>query len=66
EIARAGATVIVISQDLDEIFEIADQVAVLSEGRLSRAIPRAALDREEIGLLMTGSDVPATEPVVAA
>ncbi|MEL6297010.1 MAG: ABC transporter ATP-binding protein [Pseudomonadota bacterium] len=63
ELARKGATVVVISQDLDEIFEIADQVAVLSEGRLSELIPRAELDREHIGLLMAGET---SEAVVAA
>ena len=35
DLARAGSAVLMISQDLDEIFEIADRVAVLSDGRLS-------------------------------
>ncbi|MEM7073065.1 MAG: ABC transporter ATP-binding protein [Pseudomonadota bacterium] len=53
--ARAGAAILVISQDLDEIFEIADRIAVLSRGSLSEAVPAAALSREQIGLLMAGS-----------
>ena len=33
DMARSGAAVLVISQDLDEIFEIADCIAVISRGR---------------------------------
>ena len=42
---RAGSAVLMISQDLDEIFEISDRIAVLSEGRLSPAYPAADHDR---------------------
>ncbi len=54
DLARGGAAVLVISQDLDEIFEIADQVAVISRGQLSDARPASSYTREEIGLLMAG------------
>ncbi len=54
DMARAGAAVLVISQDLDEIFEIADRIAVISRGHLSEAEPAAAMTRERIGLLMAG------------
>ena len=53
--ARAGAAVLVISQDLDEIFEIADRIAVISRGELSEAFPARAIDRERVGLLMAGA-----------
>ncbi len=52
--AHAGAAVLVISQDLDEIFEIATRIAVISEGRLSEPQPARAMTRERIGLLMGG------------
>ena len=52
--ARAGAAVLVISQDLDEIFEIADRIAVISRGELSEARPARTIDRERVGLLMAG------------
>jgi general nucleoside transport system ATP-binding protein len=55
DLARQRAAVIVISQDLDEIFEIADRIAVISRGHLSEAKPAADLTREAIGLLMAGS-----------
>ena len=55
DMARAGTAVLVISQDLDEIFEIADRIAVISRGELSDTFPAAAIDRERIGLLMAGA-----------
>ena len=54
DLARAGAAVLVISQDLDEIFEIATRIAVISEGRLSAPQPARSMTRERIGLLMGG------------
>ncbi len=55
DLARAGSAVLVISQDLDEIFEIADRVAVISRGELSEAQTAQSLTRETIGLLMAGA-----------
>ena len=55
DMARAGAAVLVVSQDLDEIFEIADRIAVISRGELSEAHPARAIDRERVGLLMAGA-----------
>ncbi|WP_052638416.1 ABC transporter ATP-binding protein [Pseudorhizobium banfieldiae] len=54
DLANAGSAVIVISQDLDEIFEVATSIAVISEGRLSPSYPARELSRERIGLLMGG------------
>jgi simple sugar transport system ATP-binding protein len=54
DLARSGSAVIAISQDLDEIFEIATHIAVISDGALSPAYPAADLNREKIGLLMGG------------
>ncbi len=55
DLARSGAAVLVISQDLDEIFEIADRIAVISRGQLSPAVTAQELSLEKIGLLMAGS-----------
>jgi simple sugar transport system ATP-binding protein len=55
DLAARGAAVLVISQDLDEILEIADRVAVISHGRLSAAYPANAISLEDIGLLMGGA-----------
>jgi simple sugar transport system ATP-binding protein len=54
DLARGGAAVLVISQDLDEIFEIADRICVISRGHLSEPRDAASITREEIGLLMAG------------
>jgi len=54
DLARAGSAVLVISQDLDEIFEISDRVAVLSGGRLSPLYPAESLTAERVGMLMGG------------
>lgn len=54
DLAKAGSAVVIISQDLDEIFEVATNIAVISEGELSRSYPRGELSLERIGLLMGG------------
>jgi simple sugar transport system ATP-binding protein len=54
DLAKAGSAVVVISQDLDEIFEVATKIAVISEGGLSHAYPAGELSLERIGLMMGG------------
>ncbi|MDF2114050.1 ABC transporter ATP-binding protein [Roseiarcaceae bacterium H3SJ34-1] len=55
DLAARGAAVLLISQDLDELFEICDRIAVIHDGRLSEALDARGATREEIGLLMTGT-----------
>ena len=55
ELAAGGASVIVISQDLEEIFAVSHKIAVLHEGGLSPAYPAAEMNPQKIGLLMGGS-----------
>jgi general nucleoside transport system ATP-binding protein len=55
DLARSGSAVVVISQDLDEIFELADRIAVISRGELSEAFPAHEMTAEKIGLLMAGA-----------
>ena len=54
ELASKGAAIVVISQDLDEIFALCGSVAVLSEGKLSGVRKTRNVSTEEIGLLMGG------------
>ncbi|MFA7416471.1 MAG: ATP-binding cassette domain-containing protein, partial [Rhizobium sp.] len=61
DLARDGSAVLVISQDLDEIFEVATDIAVISEGRLSEPSPATTMTREKIGLLMGGLHEKKTE-----
>lgn len=50
----AGAAVLLISEDLDEITGLSDVIHVMSAGRLSRPFARGELSQSEIGLLMAG------------
>jgi simple sugar transport system ATP-binding protein len=59
ELAQDGAAVLAISQDLDELLEIADRIAVMFRGRLSAPQPVRGLTRESLGLLMGGLGFPA-------
>ncbi len=53
--AADGAAVVVISQDIDELLEVADRFAALNGGRLTQAVPVQGLTMEEIGLMMGGA-----------
>jgi ABC-type uncharacterized transport system ATPase subunit len=50
----AGAAILVISEDLDELFQITDRLGALSAGRLSPLEPTAATNAVEIGAWMAG------------
>jgi ABC-type uncharacterized transport system ATPase subunit len=60
DLAARGTAVLVISQDLDELAEIADRIAVIFHGRLSAPLMTTEASREKLGLLMGGSS--ATQP----
>src|ERR1700752_4282936 len=64
-LASLGPAVLVTSQDLDELAEIADRIAVMFHGHLSDALPRADATREKLGLLMGGSSLHQKEAVHA-
>jgi ABC-type uncharacterized transport system ATPase subunit len=55
DLSRQGSAILIISQDLDEIFELADSIAVMSRGQLSSTYAAEDLSREQIGLMMAGS-----------
>lgn len=55
DLAKGGAAVLVISQDLDELVKISDRFCALNEGRLSEIKPTETLSMEEIGLMMGGA-----------
>ena len=56
DLARSGSAILVISQDLDELFEISDSIAVMHGGHLSAPLPIAEATYEKIGLLMGGAN----------
>ena len=55
DLAAGGTALVVISQDLDELMEIADNFAALNEGRLTPPRPTAGLTIDQIGLMMGGA-----------
>jgi simple sugar transport system ATP-binding protein len=54
EAAGSGVAVLVFSEDLDELLEIADRIAVIYEGFILGEMRAEGADVEEIGLLMAG------------
>lgn len=51
-----GTAILLISEDLDEIFKLADRIAVLFEGRVMGDLQREHTSHEQVGLLMLGED----------
>ena len=49
-----GAGVLLISEDLDELFAISDRIAVMYRGQLSQSFKRDAISLQQLGLLMAG------------
>jgi simple sugar transport system ATP-binding protein len=66
DLATRGAAVLVVSQDLDELAEIADRIAVMFHGHLSAPLEAAAATRETLGLLMGGANTGASGPAEEA
>ena len=50
----AGAAILLISEDLDEILALSDRIAVLYEGKIMDILPRTQATSERLGLLMAG------------
>ena len=50
----AGCAVLVVSEELDELFEICDRLHVIAKGRLSPPIARAQATVAQIGAWMSG------------
>ncbi|MFN3630442.1 MAG: ABC transporter ATP-binding protein [Casimicrobiaceae bacterium] len=53
-LAERGAAVLVVSEELDELFELCDRLHVIARGRLSPALPVAEATVEQIGAWMSG------------
>jgi simple sugar transport system ATP-binding protein len=51
---KAGAAILLISEDLDEILTLSDRIAVLYEGQIMDIVTRDEATPEKLGLLMAG------------
>jgi general nucleoside transport system ATP-binding protein len=58
-----GVGVVVISEDLDELIELSDRIAVMHAGRITGIVAPATTNAYEIGRLMLGTDDHDDEPV---
>jgi len=59
-----GCAILVVSEELDELFEISDRLLVIAQGRLSPSVPIAEATVAQIGEWMSGlwpADATATE-----
>ncbi len=54
DLRNGGAAVLIVSEDLEELFEISDRIAVISKGRLSPAMRTGETTVAEVGRLMAG------------
>jgi len=50
-----GKSVLLISEDLDELLQLSDRILVLFGGKSMGVVSRAEADREKLGLMMAGA-----------
>ncbi len=55
----AGAAILLISEDLDELMALSDRLAVIYEGRIVGEMPAEGANIDTIGLMMAGTKVEA-------
>ena len=65
EARNRGAAVLLISEDLDEVFELSDRIVVMFHGRFVYETDAARADIAVIGRHMAGHAAPAEEPAAA-
>ena len=51
---KEGMAILLATEDLDELFLLADRIAVIFNGEITGILDAAEADLEEIGLLMAG------------
>ncbi|TFG85111.1 MAG: ABC transporter ATP-binding protein [Spirochaetales bacterium] len=65
----AGMAILLISEDLDELYELSDRIAVMYEGQIMGIFARQDTDIQTLGLLMAGikpGDSPKAGSLIAA
>jgi simple sugar transport system ATP-binding protein len=54
DLIKEGTGILLISEDLDEIYNVSDRIAVIFNGQLMGEFETGEVTREQIGLLMAG------------
>lgn len=60
-----GTGILLLSENLDEIFDLSDRILVMYEGEFVHEVTPEAADRRRIGLEMNGGSASGAEPQVA-
>ena len=59
DIADQGASIILLSQDIDELLSVTDRICAICHGRLSRTFATEDMTPEHLGALMLGQEIEA-------
>ncbi len=57
QLADAGASIVLISQDIDELLSVTDRICAICHGCLSRIFPTEEITPDYLGALMLGQEV---------
>ncbi|RLG45678.1 MAG: heme ABC transporter ATP-binding protein, partial [Thermoproteota archaeon] len=52
---KRGSAILLVSEDLEEIMELSDRIAVMFEGEIMGILPAEKANLEDIGLMMAGA-----------
>jgi ABC-type uncharacterized transport system ATPase subunit len=58
---QRGCAILLISEDLEEIFNLSDRIAVIFKGRIAGTLPAEEATLEKIGFLMAGMEAEAAQ-----
>ena len=56
ELRDAGAAILLVSVELDEILSLSDRILVMFAGRIAGEVTAGAADERRIGLMMAGAE----------
>jgi len=56
DVRSSGGGILLISEELDEILNLADRIAVIYEGKIVAVVDADTVSLEELGLLMAGAN----------
>jgi simple sugar transport system ATP-binding protein len=57
ELRDAGAAILLVSAELDEVLSLSDRILVMYEGRIVGEVDPRSVSESEIGLMMTGGQL---------